>query len=146
MKAFRLLFILLIATIYSLSAFADDGYTNFEASVYTRVSEVIKMKEFDKIIVKLKGLKPEIEKRYQITEIGVFGSYVRNEQTENSDIDILVSIDKNSELSLLGFCKVENWLSEVLGIKVDLVMKEGLKSGIGKRILSEVVYLWKTTV
>lgn len=99
------------------------------------------MKKLDEIIEKLKELKPEIEKRYQISEIGIFGSYIRNEQTENSDLDILVSINENSKLSLLGFCKIENWLSEILGIKVDLVMKDSLKPRIGKRILSEVVYL-----
>jgi uncharacterized protein len=99
------------------------------------------MKEIEKIVKKLSELKPEIEKRYQITEIGVFGSYVRNEQTANSDVDILVSLDENSSLSLLGLGKVEKWLSEILGKKVDLVMKETLKPRIGKRILSEVVYL-----
>lgn len=99
------------------------------------------MKTLNEIIQKLKELKPEIEKRYQITEIGVFGSYVRNEQDENSDVDILVSISEDSKLSLLGFCKAENWLSEILGIKVDLVMKNTLKPRIGKRILNDVIYL-----
>ena len=99
------------------------------------------MKHLNEIVENLKELKPEIEKRYQITEIGVFGSYARNEQTKNSDLDILVSISDSSRLSLLGFCKVKNWLSELLGVKVDLVMKSSLKPNIGKRILSEVIYL-----
>jgi predicted nucleotidyltransferase len=97
------------------------------------------LKKVDEIIEKLKNLKPEIEKRYKITEIGVFGSYVRNEQTENSDLDILVDYEKG--MTLFSFCELENWLSDIFGVKVDLVMKKGLKPRIGKQILSEVVYL-----
>jgi len=99
------------------------------------------MKEIDKIIEKLKQLKPEIEKRYKIAEIGVFGSYVRDEQTENSDLDVLVSFSEDSSMSLLKFCSFENWLSDVMEKKVDLVMKNSLKPRIGKQILSEVIYL-----
>jgi hypothetical protein len=42
---------------------------------------------------------------------------------------------------LLTFCELENYLSEVLELKVDLVMKDGLKPRIGERILKEVIYL-----
>lgn len=97
------------------------------------------MKEIEKIIEKLNQLKPEIEKRYKITELGVFGSYVRDEQTENSDLDVLIDYERG--MTLFTFCELENWLSDNLGIKVDLVMKKGLKPRIGKRILNEVVYL-----
>lgn len=99
------------------------------------------MREIEKIIEKLSQLKPEIEKRYKISEIGVFGSYVRDEQTENSDVDVLVSFLDDASMSLLKFCAFENWLSDILGKKVDLVMKNSLKPCIGKQILSEVVYL-----
>lgn len=99
------------------------------------------MREIDKIINKLKELKPEIEKRYKITEIGVFGSYLRNEQTETSDVDVLVNFAEDSPITLFSFCSFENWLSDVLGKKVDLVMKDSLKPRIGKQILSEVIYL-----
>lgn len=81
------------------------------------------MKTLSEIIQKLKELKPEIENRYHITEIGVFGSYVRNEQDENSDIDVLVSFSDDARIGLLKFCAFENWLSDLLGKKVDLVMK-----------------------
>ena len=99
------------------------------------------MKEIDKIIQKLKELKPEIERRYKVSEIGVFGSYVRDEQTENSDIDVLVSFSDDSSVTLFSFCAFENWLSDILHKKVDLVMKDSLKPRIGKQILSEVIYL-----
>ena len=99
------------------------------------------MKEIDKIISKLNDLKPEIKKRYKVTEIGIFGSYVRNEQTKDSDIDILVDFNDDAEISLLSFCAFQNWLSDTLNKNVDLVMKNALKPRIGKRILSEIIYL-----
>ncbi|WP_448604078.1 nucleotidyltransferase family protein [Thermoleptolyngbya sp.] len=80
-----------------------------------------------------------LQERYKVKELGVFGSYVRQEQTEASDVDVLVEF---SEIpSLLKFVNLENYLSDNLGVKVDLVHKSGLKPRIGERILAEVVYL-----
>lgn len=97
------------------------------------------MNEKEKIIQKLKELKSEIKERYKVNEIGVFGSYVRNEQTANSDIDILIDYERG--MTIFKFCELENWLSSILGKKVDLVMKKSLKPNIGKRILNEVIYI-----
>lgn len=88
-------------------------------------------------ITKLRRNKRRLEKRYAIKSLGVFGSYVRGEQRRNSDLDILISFDKSP--SLLGFIKLERDLSEMLGVKVDLVIEDSLKPRIGERILSEVV-------
>jgi uncharacterized protein len=99
------------------------------------------MNDLETIINKLRELKPILERDYSIKEIGVFGSYVRNEQTLQSDIDVLVSFGENARISLLKFCAFENWLSDILNIKVDLVMKKALKPKIGKKILSEVIYI-----
>lgn len=99
------------------------------------------MKSKKEIIEKIINIKSELETKFDVQEIGVFGSYVRDEQTIDSDLDILVELKKNSKLSLLGFCAFENWLSDFLGIKVDLVMKSSLKPKIGERILKEVIYL-----
>jgi len=84
---------------------------------------------------------PELKKNYGITQIGVFGSYVRGEQTPDSDLDLLVEFDRDRRFGLLTFCELENRLSDRLGVKVDLVMKTGLKPRIGERILAEVRYL-----
>ena len=84
----------------------------------------------------IKKHKPSLIDRYRIKEIGLFGSYVRNEATENSDIDILV--DFKSPISLFDFIDMEDELSELLKTKVDLVSKKALKPNIGKRILQEV--------
>ena len=80
-----------------------------------------------------------LQEHYKVRELGIFGSYVRKEQTENSDVDLLVEFSETP--SLLKFVNLENYLSDNLGVKVDLVHKSGLKPRIGERILAEVVYL-----
>ncbi len=99
------------------------------------------MKSKDEIIQELKQLKSELNSKFDVEQIGIFGSYVHNKQNSDSDLDVLIELKKNSRLSLLGLSIFENWLSEFLGIKVDLVLKSDLKPKIGKRILNEVVYL-----
>ena len=80
---------------------------------------------------------PLLTERYHVQSLGVFGSYVRDEQRTDSDVDVLVTFDTLP--SLLKFIELENYLSDVLGVHVDLVMKDALKPNIGKQILSEVV-------
>jgi predicted nucleotidyltransferase len=82
--------------------------------------------------------KDELRKSYKVKEIGVFGSYVRGQQKEKSDVDILVEFEEVP--GLFKFVELENHLADILGIKVDLVMKSALKPVIGKHILREVVY------
>jgi uncharacterized protein len=72
-----------------------------------------------------------------ISYLGIFGSYIRGEQKEDSDLDILAEFSK--EPDLLEFIGLKQELSEMLGVEVDLVMKGALKPRIGKRILEEVV-------
>jgi predicted nucleotidyltransferase len=84
---------------------------------------------------------PVLTGKYNVKRVGVFGSYVRNEQKEDSDLDILVDFEPEAKFGLLRFIEMENYLSDATGIKVDLVMKEGLKPRIGKKILDEVKYL-----
>ena len=97
------------------------------------------MKTFDEIRKTLSEHKSELRQKYTVKEIGVFGSYVRGEQRRKSDVDILVEFEESSTLSLLDFIGLENHLSDVLGVKVDLVEKHTLKPRIGKHVLEEVV-------
>lgn len=94
------------------------------------VNEVRKILEFHK---------GEFKEKYGVKTIGVFGSYLRKEQTQTSDIDVLVEFEK--PIGLLEFVGLKNHLSDLLEMKVDLVMKKALKPGIGRRILREVVYV-----
>ena len=93
----------------------------------------------DQIKKTLTDYKEELKQNYQVKEIGIFGSYVRGEQKKKSDIDILVEFDESSKLSLLDFIGLENYLTDILGVKVDLVEKGSLKPRIGKHVLEEVV-------
>ena len=89
---------------------------------------------------RLQTILPELRQEYGVRDLWLFGSYVRSEQTENSDVDILVTFD-NPHLSLIEFIQLEQQLTAVLGIKVDLVEREMLKPAIGQNILQEAVAL-----
>jgi predicted nucleotidyltransferase len=95
----------------------------------------------DKIKIILKKHESELREKYGIKGIGVFGSYMRGEQKKGSDIDILVEFYPDAEMDLITFVELEEHLSDLLGIKVDLVMKSALKPRIEKNILKEVVYI-----
>ena len=87
----------------------------------------------------LKRKKVEIAREYKVKTIGIFGSYVRGEQNKRSDVDVLVEFRR--PIGLIKFMSLENYLTELLGVKVDLVSKDALKPYIGKHILREAVYL-----
>jgi len=87
----------------------------------------------------LKQQQPYLRNNYKVKTLGIFGSYVHNEQRSESDIDLLVSFFEPP--GLLKFIELENYLSDLLSIRVDLVMKDSLKPHIGKHILKEVVPL-----
>lgn len=88
-------------------------------------------------IIKLRGELPTLAARYHVRSLDVFGSYVREEQRAESDLDLLVTFDEPP--SLLKFIEMENHLSDLLGVKVDLVMKDALKPRIGEQVLKEAV-------
>jgi predicted nucleotidyltransferase len=79
-----------------------------------------------------------LEEQYGVQVIGVFGSFVRNEQRPDSDLDVLIELNRPPKISLIGLVELEQYLSELLGIQVDVAIKKNLKKRIGKRILSEV--------
>jgi hypothetical protein len=80
---------------------------------------------------------PILSDKYHVQSLGLFGSYVRQEQTPSSDLDVLVVFSEPP--SLLQFIALENYLSDLLGVQVDLVMRDALKPHLGQHILQEVV-------
>jgi len=92
-----------------------------------------------KITITIENLKPLLSERYGVETIGVFGSYTRGEQTQKSDIDILVTFREDAHPGFFKFLELEEFLAKALGVKVDLVSREALKPYIGKHILEEVV-------
>jgi len=97
------------------------------------------MKNIDEIKSKLEELKPLLKKRFKVKRIGVFGSFTRGEQKEESDLDVLVEFYE--PVSLLGLVRLENYLTDILGVKVDVVPKKDVRAELRKRILKETVYL-----
>ena len=91
------------------------------------------------IIKIIRNKKPDMESRYGVQRLGLFGSYVRDKQRKKSDIDILVTF--NRDIDLFDFLDLREYLEGQLHLKVDLVMESALKPAIGKRILSEVEYV-----
>ena len=80
-----------------------------------------------------------IRKDYHVKQIGIFGSYVSGNANENSDVDILVEFSK--PIGLIEYIKLEEYLEEKIGLKVDLVLKDGIKPGLREIIIEQVVYV-----
>jgi predicted nucleotidyltransferase len=99
------------------------------------------MKTIAEIKEILQAQKPYLAERYGVTEIGVFGSYVRGEQRPESDLDILIELEDPPRISLLGLVNLENYLSDLLGVKVQVAIKEDLKPRLSAYILEEVEML-----
>ena len=95
------------------------------------------MTEVEEIKRTLSLHKAELKKKFKVKTIGVFGSYVRGEQRQRSDVDVLVEFEE--PIGLFEFMDLEMYLSNLLGAKVDLVSKKALKPHIGEHILKEVV-------
>jgi hypothetical protein len=88
----------------------------------------------------LLNLKSALREQYRVTTLGIFGSYARNEQHGESDIDIL--IDYIQPPSLVKVVALRDWLTELLNMKVDIVTRNGLSPEIQDQVLSDIIYLW----
>ena len=97
------------------------------------------MTTFREITATIRSNRKELQQDYGLLKIGIFGSYARDEQDKNSDIDILVEIER--PMGLIKLMGLERRLSGLLNTKVDLVTKKALKPYIGKRVLEEVRYV-----
>jgi hypothetical protein len=97
------------------------------------------MKTFSEIKQGLSEHKAMLQTKYKIDRLGIFGSYIRGEQKQDSDLDIL--IDYKDAPSIITLIELEHYLSELIGIKVDLVTIKGLKPQLKKQIIEEVVYI-----
>lgn len=94
-------------------------------------------KKLSQVVEHLREELPQLADRYQVSSLGIFGSFVRGEQNLDSDLDVLVTFSEPP--GLLKFIELENYLSDSLGIEIDLVMGDALKPRIGEHILKEVV-------
>ena len=97
------------------------------------------MPTLDEILNTLRGLQPELRRRYPIVRMGVFGSYVRGTPRADSDLDVLV--EWGDGIGLIDFVGLKQDLADATGMNIDLVSSDALKPHIGRRIISEAVML-----
>lgn len=97
------------------------------------------MKTRTEIITILRDLKAEAASRFGVRRFGLFGSYARNEQTETSDLDLLVELERPVPFS--AFCRLEDLVRERTGVPVDMTTPDGLHPQIERRVLAEAVYV-----
>jgi hypothetical protein len=98
-----------------------------------------KMKTLPEIERILRDQKPILREKFKVREIGIFGSVVRGEKKETSDLDLLVEFE--GPIGLIKYVNLQNYLSDKVRSRVDLVMKSGLKPRISRHVLEEVIYV-----
>ncbi|MBA4373898.1 MAG: nucleotidyltransferase [Thermodesulfovibrio sp.] len=99
------------------------------------------VRNIDEAAAILRQHKAEVIQKYHITEIGIFGSFVRGEQKQRSDVDILVEFDQRNIPGLIKLSEMERYLQKLLKKKVDLVIRSGIRPELKKGILKEVIYI-----
>jgi Predicted nucleotidyltransferases len=97
------------------------------------------MKSLFEIKIQLKVLKPLLEERFAVKTIELFGSYVRGEQTEKSDIDIMVSFTEPNDVDLFKFIELRLFLKDQLGLDVDLIERDTVKPRLKQRVFAEAI-------
>ena len=95
------------------------------------------MTNIREILTKLEALKPELQRRYKVREIGLFGSWVLGEQHEGSDIDVLVDFEEGADL--FDWIGLALYLEEALGCPVDVVPRKALRPELKRAVLEQVV-------
>ena len=91
------------------------------------------------VLALLRKHEPEIKKRFGVARIGIFGSFVRGEERQDSDVDVLVSFRKGEE-TFDNYMDCKFYLEEIFGRNVDLIMNGAIKKRLRPYILGEVVY------
>lgn len=97
------------------------------------------MKTLTEIKAILEDQKAFLEREYGVVEIGIFGSYVHNAQNLGSDVDILIELEDPPRIDLFDLVRLQNYLSDLLQLEVDVALKGSLRKRIGRRILDEVI-------
>lgn len=92
----------------------------------------------EEIISKIQEIKPQLADKYPIRSLAIFGSHARNEQDEDSDLDILLEFDEKIGLQ---FIDLADELELLLGRRIDLVSKGGIKEKYFQNIKQDLIYV-----
>ena len=98
------------------------------------------MMQRDQILTTLRAHREELQEKYGVLKIILFGSVARNEATDHSDIDIAVELSSDGK-TLHNYLELERYLSELLDAQVDLGFEDTIKPGIRETIESEMIYV-----
>ncbi|MBK7883143.1 MAG: nucleotidyltransferase family protein [Chitinophagaceae bacterium] len=94
------------------------------------------LEEIKNILTKVK---PELQKKYPLSTLGIFGSYARGDANENSDIDVLV--DFNDAIGGMKYISLAHEIEDLFSIKVDVVSKGGIKPKYFKYVSEDLIYV-----
>ena len=97
------------------------------------------MKSLKEIKRRLRTLNPVLEKNFSVKTLELFGSFVRGEQTEKSDLDVLVTFSEPNNVDLFKFIELRLFLKDEIGVDVDLIEKDTLKPRLKGHILEEAI-------
>jgi uncharacterized protein len=97
------------------------------------------MNSLEEIKRQLKVLNPVLKRNFSVDAIELFGSFVRGEQTEKSDLDVLVTFLEPNNVDLFKFIELRLFLMDELGVNIDLIEKDTLKPRLKGQILEEAI-------
>jgi len=98
------------------------------------------VRDLGEIAARIRAVADDLRDRFDITRIGVFGSFAQGQQTQHSDVDLLVEM---SHTRGLRFVAAARFVEQLLERKVDFVRPEILRPDLSERVLEEVVYVWQ---
>ncbi len=95
----------------------------------------------NEVLSSLETLKHNLEENYGVTKIGLFGSYSRNQENPNSDVDIIFEVDKETKFSMFKYLRLNKLLEDTFQLKVDLVREANVKEALKPYIQKDVIYV-----
>ncbi len=119
------------------SLLAKIEHNSTEKAKKRLVQKSFDVKSLEEVKLQLQSLKPTLKKRFNVETIDIFGSFAREEQTEKSDLDILVTY--SAAVSLFKIYDLKQYLKRKLHMKVDVISKEFLNKHIKDQVLNEAV-------
>jgi predicted nucleotidyltransferase len=95
----------------------------------------------NEVLSSLEILKHNLKENYNVVKIGLFGSYSRNQENHNSDVDIIFEVDKEAKFSMFKYLKLNKLLEDTFHLKVDLVRESNVKESLKPYIQKDVIYV-----
>ena len=107
---------------------------------FLRVKRGKEHEKKDEILQILNAERSYLNKAYGVKNIGLFGSYSRGEKGPDSDLDLLVEFDRS--IGFFKFIELEDYLTEKLGIKVEIVTKDAIKPLLKPYIMKDIIHVY----